>query len=124
MSMRMFGSLLLVLGLILALFYLSRRLRLKGSSRSSHVPQMRLLGSLSIAPKRSLALVEFSDKWMIVGIGAENVNLITILDRPPDTQEDQNPKKETGFQEYLSGAGILHSLKKAGAATSRDDASQ
>jgi len=100
----MFGSLLLVLGLILALFYLSRRLRLRGSSHSSHVPRMRLLGTLNIAPKRALALVEFSGKWMIVGIGAENVNLITTLDRPPDMEKDSNPERGTGFQEYLSGA--------------------
>lgn len=124
MSLRMFGSLLLVLGLILVLFYLSRRLRLRGSSHSSQVPQMRLLGTLNLAPKRALALVEFSNKWMIVGIGAENVNLITTLDRPPETEEDRNLKKGTGFQEYLYGAGILQPCKKGGGATSRDDASQ
>ena len=125
MSLRMFGSLLVVLGLILLLFYLARRLRLRGEPRSAHVPQMRLLGTLSIAPKRALALVEFSDKWLIVGIGAENVNLITTLDRPPLMEPDQDVlRKGTGFQDFLSGTGILHSWKKSRETSSTDDASQ
>jgi flagellar biosynthetic protein FliO len=121
----MFGSLLVVVGLILLLFYLSRRLRLRGSSHSSHIPQMRLLGTLNIAPKRALALVEFSDKWLIVGIGAENISLITTMDRPPSTLQAQDVLgKGTGFHDFLPGAGIRTPWNKNRETSSTDDASQ
>ncbi len=109
-SLRMVGSLVAVLGLILLLFYAAKRLRLRSSSAGSHIPQMRLLGTLSLAPKRTLALVEFSDQWLIVGVGAESVSLISKMDRPAAAEQDHAPSERKGknFQELLSGAGLLH----------------
>ncbi len=45
---------------------------------------MRVLSSLSIAPKRSIALVEIRDEWLVVGVGTDSVTLLTRMDRPEE----------------------------------------
>jgi len=86
----MIGSLLLILGLIACLFYLFKRLRF-GSFSQKNVPRMRLIGSLNLAPKRGLALVEIRDQWLLVGVGTENVTLISTLERPEDQEGTAQP---------------------------------
>lgn len=84
-SLKMIGSLIIVLGLIIGLFYALKRLRFRafqaGPSR-----QMHLIATLNLAPKRALALVELGDQWFIIGVGTESVRLITQMDRPPETE--------------------------------------
>jgi len=80
-SIKMAGSLFLILGLIIGIFFLVKRLR-SGSLSLDNYPEMRLIGRLNLAPKRAIALVEICDQWLIVGIGTENVALISKLDRP------------------------------------------
>ena len=82
-SIKMAGSLVFILALILCIFFLVKRLRL-GSLALNNYPEMRLIGRLTLAPKRSIALVEICDQWLIVGIGTENVTLISKLDSRPD----------------------------------------
>jgi len=82
-SIKMAGSLVFVLALILCIFFLVKRLRL-GSLALDNYPEMRLISRLTLAPKRAIALVEICDQWLIVGIGTENVTLISKLDSRPD----------------------------------------
>jgi len=82
-SIKMIGSLVFILALILCLFFLVKRLRLSSLSLDNY-PEMRLIGRLTLAPKRAIALVEICDQWLIVGIGTENVTLISKLDSRPD----------------------------------------
>lgn len=114
--MRMFGSLMVVLGLIMLLFYLAKRLRLKTFSRSSPIPEMRLLGTLSLAPKRALALVEFSGQWLIVGVGAESVSLLLKMERVPGAEPEpgMEMREEKGFRDFLPGAALLQPWKRWG----------
>jgi flagellar protein FliO/FliZ len=82
-AIRTLASLGLVVGLIVCLFYLLRRWRL-GALGPNNQSAMRLIGTLSLAPRRSLALVEIADQWLVVGVGADQVTLITKLERPPE----------------------------------------
>jgi flagellar biosynthetic protein FliO len=114
-SLKMFGSLLIVLGMILLLFYLAKRLKLRYGFRSGGVPELRLLETLNLAPKRGLALVEFSGQWLIVGIGTERVSLIARMDRPPGGGKDGDEplrQTESSFQKLFSTAGLLGKRKK------------
>jgi flagellar biosynthetic protein FliO len=121
MSLRMVGSLMAVLGLILLLFYLAKRLRLRRSSGFSQVPEMCLLGTLTLAPKRALALVEFSGQWLIVGVGTESVTLISSMEKPPAAEEHGRAAAQKGktFQELFAMTGLLHPWRNHG--TSRKD---
>jgi flagellar biosynthetic protein FliO len=80
------GSLLLVLGLIICLFYFLKKMRF-GSSSTPGAARLRLISSLSVAPKRSVALLELRDQWLVVGIGTESVTLLSQMNRPDDINE-------------------------------------
>lgn len=84
------GSLLLVVGLIICLFFLVRRFRFGGLPYNGH-PRMRLLGKLHLAPKRAIALVEVEDQWLVLGVGTESVTLISTLAPPPDSGGPRQP---------------------------------
>ena len=99
-SLKMAGSLILILGLIIILFYVLKRLRI-GSLSLNRCPKMLLLGTLSLAPKRTVALVEIGDQWLIVGVGTENVNLLLKLDRPQNIN-DIEPGTEDGVRSFQS----------------------
>ena len=105
--LKMAGSLMLVLGLMVCLFYVLKRLR----PRSFHLgnyPQMRLIGSLNLAPKRTLALVELCDQWLVVGVGTESVSLIAKMDRPPEVTDAGASVSRNGrsFHSFLEGSGL------------------
>jgi len=80
-AIRTVASLGLVVGLIVCLFYVLRRWRF-GALAPNNQAAMRLVGTLSLAPRRSLALVEIDDQWLVVGVGADQVSFITKLERP------------------------------------------
>jgi len=107
LSIKMVLSLLVMLGLIFALVYIMKRLKLGPLSGSRNV-SMRLLGSLSLAPKRGIALVEVCDQWLVIGIGAENVNLISRVDRPACDAVPNTGSAGSGsmFQSILENIGL------------------
>ena len=93
--MKMLGSLAIILGIIICLFYGLKRFR-NGSVTSSHQKRMQLLGTLNLAPKRALALVEVCGQWLLIGIGTENVTLISKLEKPTETASVPSGKQGRG----------------------------
>lgn len=102
-----FLYLIIILGLILGLFFIMRRLKL-GALSGNRVPLMRILGTLSLAPKRGIALVEICDQWLVIGIGTENVNLISKVDRPECNAVPNTgiPANGNMFQSILENIGL------------------
>jgi len=83
-SMRMLGGLVLVLGLVLVIFAISRRrLALPGSRRSEQL--IKVLEMRHFGPKRSLALVEVKGEELLLGLGGDRINLVCRLDNEPDS---------------------------------------
>ena len=106
-SMKMVGSLMLILGLIILLFYLLKRLRLSPLC-NNRIPVMRILGTLNLAPKRAIALIEVCNQWLIVGIGTENVTLISRLDQPPELDNPVTGVSTNGrrFHSFLQNISL------------------
>ncbi|MCF8061230.1 MAG: flagellar biosynthetic protein FliO [Deltaproteobacteria bacterium] len=77
------GALILILGVIVCLFYVLKKARF-GPASAAGMSRMRILSSLSIAPKRSIALVEIRDEWLVVGVGTDSVTLLTRMNRPEE----------------------------------------
>ena len=115
-SMKMFGSLILVLGLIICLFYFLKGLWLR-SSTSNNYPEMRIMGTLTLAPKKAIALIEICDQWLIVGIGAESVTLISKMDRPPEANDSDSVSANRGqkFNALLQEKGLWRQWKRIAA---------
>lgn len=98
--LKMAGSLGLVIGLILLFVYLMKRFRI-GPLSLNRSPAFKLLGSLSLAPKRSIALVEIRNQWLILGVGTDRVNLLSRMDRP---EEDVLPGSQYGYGQKSFGS--------------------
>ena len=111
---KMVGALLFVLGLLLLLIYLLKKFRLKTFSIAPD-SRMHLIGTLNLAPKRALALVEIVDQWILVGVGAENITLISKIERPQETQpaSEADPGKKAGFLSLLQEKGAAYRKKTA-----------
>jgi flagellar protein FliO/FliZ len=107
LSIKMLLSLMLMLGLIFALVFLLKRLKM-GPLSGNRFPSMRLIGHLSLAPRKGIALVEVCDQWLVIGIGTENVNLISKIDRPPcdAVPNTGNPGGGNVFQSILENIGM------------------
>jgi flagellar biosynthetic protein FliO len=86
-SLKMGAALLLVIAMIFALYYLSRKIK-DGRFSLNRYPAMRIIGSLSLAPKRSIALVEVCGEWLVLGVGTETITLLRRFEDPPTTNNE------------------------------------
>ncbi|MFO7783475.1 MAG: flagellar biosynthetic protein FliO [Desulfatiglandales bacterium] len=108
------GSLLLILGLIICLFYVLKRVRF-GSAAAPGLSRMRVLTTLSLAPKRSIAIVEVLNEWLVVGVGTDSITLLTRIDRPEELHGAEtagNNKAEDSFGSLLMSKIGRTQLKK------------
>jgi flagellar biogenesis protein FliO len=61
-----------------------------------------LIETLTIAPRRWVALVEIRDQWLILGVGPEEVRLLTQVQRPGESESmERRPGTQDGFQSIL-----------------------
>ena len=101
-SLKMAAALLLVIAVIVALYYLSKKIK-DGRFSLNRYPAMRIIGSLSLAPKRSIALVEVCGEWLVLGVGTETITLLRRFEDPPTTNNDtaSSGSRVGGFQSLL-----------------------
>jgi len=101
-TLKMLGALLLVLAIIIGLFYLAKRLRW-GRLSFNRYPAMRMISTLSLAPKRSVAMIEVSGHWLVLGVGSESVTLLCELEEPPvlESSGASETGNYSGFQSLL-----------------------
>ncbi len=75
-------ALVLVVGLILALSWLARRMPgLGGAAGISH-PSLRIVGALALGPRDRLVVVEVGETQLLLGIGAGGTRTLHTLDQP------------------------------------------
>jgi flagellar biosynthetic protein FliO len=122
-TLKMLGYLAVIILIILCVFYLLKRFRL-GTYALGKSPQMRLLGMLNLAPKRSVALVDVCGEWLVLGVGVEGISLLSKLERAPDG-EQAHPGgigESSGFKALLQRNMRLPRMGRA-AGTSDDGSS-
>ncbi|MGD8563309.1 MAG: flagellar biosynthetic protein FliO [Desulfarculaceae bacterium] len=100
MAKVIFG-LALVLLVMAALYWLVKRFAPKTAAAGQG--RMRLLGRLGLGPRKFVALVEVGEKVLVLGVGGDNVRLLTTLDDPGQVAGLKTPQ----------GAGFVKALKKA-----------
>lgn len=112
-TIKMAGSLILILGLIFFVFYWLKRIRFGPLSPGSN-PRMRVLGTMNLAPKRGVSLIEVCDQWFLLGIGTDNVSLISRIEPPDDIEPADGVSTGEGntFHSLLQRSGILQSRKR------------
>ena len=75
---KVFGSLLVVVGLMLVLLYFIKRAGI-GSGRSRGGSAITVLETRMVAPRKYIAIVEIADKCLALGITEHNINLLADL---------------------------------------------
>lgn len=91
-------SLIIVLGIILAIGWLLKRSKMP----LSHNPiSMKTIAALSIGPRERLLVVEIADQWHVIGVTSHSINSIAQL--PKQTLDN------TGSSAY--GQNFLSSLQ-------------
>jgi flagellar protein FliO/FliZ len=76
--LRIVGTLALVLGLILALAWLVRRVGPLGGATGS----MRVLGAVSVGQRERIVLVAVADRQLLVGVAPGSVRLLERFEEP------------------------------------------
>ena len=92
--------------MILFLFIVKRA---KGGSFSmGKSPVLKNIATLSLGPKKSLALIEVYGQWILVGVGSENISLISKMDKPSDYDQHEKTITQEGnvFDSFLTRAGL------------------
>ena len=107
LSLKLAIFLLVMFALMILFLFFIKRVK-NGSFAIGKYPLMKNLATLSLGPKRSLALVEVCDQWLLVGVGTENISLISKIDKPSDySQLDSSlPQEGNLFDSFLSKAGL------------------
>jgi len=72
------ASLLLIVGVIVALAWLATRLRLTPRAASSG---LKVLADVAVGPKERVVLLKVGDGQALVGVGADGVRSLALLER-------------------------------------------
>ncbi len=97
-------SLLLVVGVIVLLSYLVKRLNLQSRAGSGAV---RIISVVSIGAKDKLLLVEVGEEQLLLGSSPGNVQKLHLLEKPIDIHPKSEPV--SGERNFLS---VLSSVRK------------
>ncbi|MCA1743195.1 MAG: flagellar biosynthetic protein FliO [Desulfonatronovibrio sp.] len=76
-GVKMASSLLILLGLIFLGFYLLKRFGHKAGLGMSAQGKLKIMGALSIGPKKSVIVVRFLNKDLVLGVTDSQVTLLT-----------------------------------------------
>jgi len=111
---RMSMAFLLVLGVMVLLYYLSRKILMKRGSFMGREQLIKVLANNYIGVKKQIALVEVAGEWLVLGLTPNQISLLTRIDRKcseikkegsdpaPDSPgvEESHSEKE-GFEKIL-----------------------
>lgn len=106
---QMLGSLALVLGAIIALAWLLRRI---GSGPAGSAGLLKVIGSAAVGQKERVVVVEVADTWLVLGVAPGQVSALHTLPRQElggvSTQQAAAP-----FAQWLKRAVAKHEKTNA-----------
>jgi flagellar protein FliO/FliZ len=104
---QMVGSLVLVIGIILIIYYLAGRFLKLPKGGGTPFRYIRVVETRHLAPKKSLVLVEVAGEYLLLSNTGEGVSFIKQV----DMVEDIEVVDERGYATLIP-AGLLSKLKK------------
>ncbi len=75
-------SLAAVIGLMIAVVYVMKKFLFGGHVSSSSVVEMSVIGTMTLHPKRSIAVIKVMNKVLIVGVSEEGMQTLGELTDP------------------------------------------
>lgn len=92
-------SLLLVLGVIVAIAWLLKRLNIAQQGTGKI---LKVIGSVSVGQRERVVLVEVGETWLVVGVGPGQIRTLHTLEKMEDWQVDSPVASENKFGNLLS----------------------
>lgn len=101
-----FGVLLLLIGLMVFVATLLKKLGLGQGGFGSQGDLIRIIETRSVGPKKYVAVVEAAEEFFLLGISDQQVNLLTRLENEQLIRQSQSrrPGAAGGFADRLAGA--------------------
>jgi flagellar protein FliO/FliZ len=101
MGVSMAGALFLVLGLLFAGYWLLRRLGPKAGLGAFRRSGLSLEGQLGLGPRKSVVVVRFLNRLMVLGVSDTQITLLT------EVRDDHEPSTDDAktFNQALDEAG-------------------
>jgi flagellar protein FliO/FliZ len=88
-AVQMALAMLVILGVILLAFWMLKRYGPRLGLRGPNKPyNLRFEGQLALGPKKSVMVVRFLNKLLVLGVTEHSINLLTEVDQTHDDQED------------------------------------
>ena len=97
--LQVFLVLLFVLGLIIVAAWLMRRFSLLPTAAGRH---LRVVSGIMVGQRERVVIVEVQGQWLVLGVTAQNVNLLSSLPKPEDATS--LPSNGPPFAEWLGRA--------------------
>lgn len=94
--MNVFGSLIVVLGLLFGLAWLYKKLAIKLPG-SNHI---KIVSSVMLGPRERILVIEVQGKQRVLGVTANQINMLFELDQPL-VDDQAAPDWRTQFQALL-----------------------
>lgn len=98
-GLKMAGALFFLLALILLGFYLLKKFGYKNPWLSKGNKELEVLSQLNLGPKKSLVMVRFLNKRLLLGVSETQINLLS----------EEKADREQDFQDMLEAESINNS---------------
>ena len=102
-AIKMMAALATVLGVLLSLFYLSKRLNRQGGAGFG-TKLIRIVDSRYVGPKKTITMVEVPGSILVLGTTQERISLLAQIDQPElvaQIQARSGPPAEGSFTSHL-----------------------
>ncbi len=103
-SIKMISMLALVVGIMLAITYLLKKVNIFGKSIIRSQKSLEVIETLYLGPKKNLALVRVGSECILVGITPNNISFLKDVENDYAVARDQGAANSSGkaFDEMLS----------------------
>ena len=113
-ALKMAGGLLLLLGLILLGLYLLKRFGPKAGLRFMHQNKLQMVERLSIGNKKSVVVVRFLTRELVLGVTEHNINLLS------ETEHAHEQSAQKNFFKLLDQSIAAHNSRDSHTCTDPD----
>ncbi len=93
-----FGSLILVVGLILVLAWFLKRMKLPALGQQKG---MRIVTQLNIGTKERIAVIQVGEEQFLIGITPQSIQTLAKLEKPLEEQEQGNSAFANQFSQLM-----------------------
>ena len=98
-ALKMLSSLAVILGALLGLFYLARRM-LNRDAVVGGEKLVKVLANTYMGAKKSIALVEIPGAVLVLGVTGESINLLARIDDREIVEHVKSPKGERSLPSF------------------------